>query len=148
GLLISAIGEVEALQPVVRRGEPDPGLDVAWRGLDRAAEMLLGVAVIAGAVLLLADVDVALGIGADQRVERRGRSGQRKGGDRRFLFLCRYRAGRDRIAGIGIDLDRFLAEDFRQLVRGRLAAREGREAGGQQQHAHYACTHRYATPAP
>ncbi len=39
---IGAIGKIEAAQPVVGRGESDPGLGVARMFLDRAAEALLG----------------------------------------------------------------------------------------------------------
>ena len=63
---IGAVGEVEAAQPVVGGGEPDPGLGVARMAFDRAAEIALGEAEIAGPELLLAEREVVARIAAEQ----------------------------------------------------------------------------------
>ena len=49
-LLVGAVGEVEALQLVIGRRQPEPGLGIARMRLDGAAEIALGEAVIAGAI--------------------------------------------------------------------------------------------------
>ena len=107
GLVVGAVGEVEAAQPVIGGREPDPGLGVARMGLDGAAEIALGEPEIAGPGLLLAERQVVARIAAEERrvggrdlvaVDRAGRvrigrlggrgAGAGEGGGRRGRRSC------------------------------------------------------------
>ena len=74
-LVVGAVGEVEAAQPIVGCRQPDPGFEVARMQLDGAAEVALGEAEIGGAEVLLAEAEVVVRILAEQPlghgVERR-----------------------------------------------------------------------------
>ena len=63
-LLIGAVGEIEALQPVVGCGQAGPGLGVARRILYRLAEMLLGEPEAARPEVLFPDAEIVVGVGA------------------------------------------------------------------------------------
>ena len=64
GLFVGAVGEIEAVQPVVGRREPDPGLGVARMFFRGAAKAFLGEAEIVAAEILLAELQVVLGVAA------------------------------------------------------------------------------------
>ena len=59
-LVVGAVGEIEAAQPVIGGGEPDPGFEIARMLLDGAAEVLFGQAEIGGAELLLAEAEIVV----------------------------------------------------------------------------------------
>ena len=71
GLRVGAIGEVEAFDVIVGRGEIEPGLGVVRMLLDGAAEVALGHAVIAAAEIGLAGRQIVGRIGAEQIALRR-----------------------------------------------------------------------------
>ena len=60
GLGIGAVGEIEALEPVVGRGEADPGFGVARMQLDRLAEMPFRQAVAALQEVFLAEAQIVI----------------------------------------------------------------------------------------
>src|SRR6201999_3431387 len=62
GLRIGAVGEIKAVQPVVRSGEAHPGLGVVGMFLDRRAEALFGKAEIVAAEISLAELQVIVRI--------------------------------------------------------------------------------------
>ena len=82
-LLVGAVGEIVALQPVIGGGEPEPAFAVARQPFHRAAEMLLGEAVIALAIVPLAEAEIVARIAAEQRILDRqvGVDGLRAAGD-------------------------------------------------------------------
>ena len=61
GLIVRPVGKGEPAQPVIDGGEANPGFEVVWMELGRAAEMTSGQAEIAGAVVLPAQFDVVVG---------------------------------------------------------------------------------------
>ena len=66
GLRIGAVGQIEAVQPVVRRRQPDPGLGIVRMLLDGGAITFFGQAEIVAAEIFLAELQVVVGIIADQ----------------------------------------------------------------------------------
>src|SRR5665213_2933680 len=70
GLVIGAVGEIEAAQAVIGGGKAEPGLRVARMMFGGAAEILLRQAEIIGAVLLLAETEIVVGIAAEQTGRR------------------------------------------------------------------------------
>ena len=91
GLRIGAIGKIETAQAVIGGGQADPGLGVARVQFHRPAEMPLRQAVAALAEILLGDVQLIVGIGAQQLRGRRRRVGRR-------LVLGRGQRGVDPVA--------------------------------------------------
>src|SRR5207237_515238 len=73
-LVVGAVGELEAAQPIVAGGEPDPGFGIARMQLDGTAEVAFGDPEIAGAEVLLAEVQVVIRIAAEQPAAARGTS--------------------------------------------------------------------------
>src|SRR5215813_8263766 len=61
GLVVGAVGEIEAALAVVRRRQAHPRFEVARMQLDRAAEVTLGQAEIAGLEVLLAEAEIVAG---------------------------------------------------------------------------------------
>ena len=82
GLCVGAIGEIEALEAVVGRGEADPGFGVARMQLDGLAEMPLGQAVTALAEVFLGDAQIVVGVRAQQLGLQRRRAAGPLGGER------------------------------------------------------------------
>jgi hypothetical protein len=70
---IGAIGEIEAVQPIIRRGKTDPGFSIIRMFLDRGAEALFSKAEIVAAELFLGKRQVVVRIVANQaRFRERG----------------------------------------------------------------------------
>src|SRR5580704_17790898 len=63
---IGAVGEIETVQPVIRRGEPDPGAGIVRMLFHGAAEALLGETEIVAAEILLAALRVVVWIVTDE----------------------------------------------------------------------------------
>ena len=72
--VVGAVGEIEALEPVVGRGKPEPGFGVARMQLDGLAEMPLGQTVVALPEIILAEAEIVVGIVAEQLRRQRRRA--------------------------------------------------------------------------
>src|SRR5207302_9161852 len=73
-LVVGAVGELEPAQPIVAGREPDPGFGIARMQLDGTTEVALGDPEIAGAEVLLAEVEIVIRIAAEQPAAARGAS--------------------------------------------------------------------------
>src|SRR5262244_1107725 len=108
GLVVGAVGEIEAALAVVRRRQAHPRLEVARMQLDRAAEVAFGQAEIAGLEVLLAEAEIVVG------------QSLRRGGGRRVARGRPHAAGRSRIvldrgARVGLRLEQ-IAKSRRALA--------------------------------
>ena len=92
-LRIGAVGEIEAVQPVVGGGEPDPGFGVVGVLLDGALEVVFGHREIVAAEIFLAELDVVVGIVAEK-------AGLRQRRDRLAARPRFGRLGDDRTGGV------------------------------------------------
>ena len=70
---ISAVGEIEAAQPVIGCGQADPGLGIVRMFLGGAAEAFFGEAEIVAAEIFLAELHVVVGVVAEQAGRRQRR---------------------------------------------------------------------------
>ena len=67
---VGPVGEIEPLQPVIGRGEAEPGLGIARLRLGGTAEIALGQPIIAVAEEPLGHAEIVVGIAAQQRLGR------------------------------------------------------------------------------
>src|SRR5690348_10860006 len=69
-LTIGAVGEIKPAQAIVGGGKADPGFGIARMLLDRGTEMLFGKTVVARAEIFLAEIQLIVGVAAEQTLHR------------------------------------------------------------------------------
>src|SRR6185437_11947440 len=101
GLGISTIGEIEAAQAVIGRGQTEPSFGVARAQLDGMTEVFLGQSEIIGAILLLAEIQGVIRIAAEQSGFVDWRAKRRRLGGR---VIIRRRGGKC-LRAVGLALE-------------------------------------------